>query len=377
MGPRQYLAKLLVADPPPSRHGWPWTIHGQTVPALMSDGSAWPLVTIVTPSYNQAEFLEETIRSVLLQGYPNLEYIIMDGGSSDGSLEIIQKYAPFLAYWTSEKDDGQSAAINAGFQRAQGQYLAWLNSDDVYLPGAIQGMIEKLHINPQAGMAFGQTEVIDELGQKIGIFEPVDYRFEDLLSMKIILPQQAAFFKKQVLESCGYLHTDLNYAMDVELFIRIGAFYNILPVKDTLAQFRLSLGNKGVKAKANWCPEFIKIIDDFFSTPELLQKYEQLRPVAYAGAYYRGAHTYLEIGQFFLARTWLNLAARYHRRYLLKPGWWKAQLFTHLGKPGRQIFQTLQLWMRQKGLMINETDWQLGLVNRKLTGKASPHKKDG
>lgn len=367
---------MKLPDPPSNRHGWPWDVPPEIVPTRMPDGIPWPLVTIVTPSYNQAVFLEETIRSILLQGYPNLEYIIMDGGSTDGSVEIIQKYASFLAYWISQKDEGQSAAINTAFQRAQGQYLAWLNSDDVYLPGAIRHVIEKLHLDPRAGMAFGQTDVVQEQSLKIGVFEPVDYRFEDLLSLKIILPQQAAFFRKSVFESIGYLRTDLDYAMDVELFIRIGASYSILPIRNTLAQFRLSSSNKGVMDKANWCPEFIKIIDEFFSTPELLQKYASLRPAAYGGAYYRGAHIYLEIDQYSQARAWLNLAAQYNHRYYLKPGWWKAQLFALLGKPGRQIVQTFLLWMRKKRLHVNETNWQIGLAYRQSTDQTSPHEKD-
>ena len=370
------LNPLETNLPSVSKPGWPWDVPSITVPPLMPDGRPWPLVSIVTPSFNQAEFLEETIRSVLLQGYPNLEYIIMDGGSTDGSVQIIQKYAPFLAYWISQKDDGQSAAINAGFKRGQGQYLAWLNSDDVFLPDAIQHVVEKLHLNPSAGMAFGQAEVVNEQGQKIGVFEPVDYRFEDLLTMKIILPQQAAFFRKSVFESIGYLRTDLDYAMDVELFIRIGAAYPILPVRDTLAQFRLSSSNKGVLAKGKWCPEFIKIIDDFFSTPEQMQKYGHLRPAAYGGAYYRGAHIYLDIDQYSLAHTWLNRAAKNRPRYYLKPGWWKSRLFALLGKPGKRVVQTLLLWLRNNRLHTNETNWQIGLANRQPPDQTSFQQKD-
>lgn len=353
---------MKLADPPSGRHGWPWDVPPASVPSLMPDGSPWPLVSIITPSFNQAEFLEETIRSILLQGYPNLEYIIMDGGSTDGSVKIIEKYSPWLTYWVSQKDDGQSSAINSGFQKANGQYVAWLNSDDVFMPGAIQRVVEALHHHPNVGMAFGQTDVIDEQSQRIGAFEPVDYRFDDLLCMKIILPQQVAFFRKSIFETLGYLRSDLDYAMDVEFFIRIGALYDILPVRETLGQFRLSTSNKGVVAKSNWCPEFIKIIDDFFVSQEMFQKYGHLRPAAYGGAYYRGAHIYLEIGQYTRALSWLIQAAKYHGMYYLKPGWWKACLLSLLGRPGAWIFNTVLVWMQKNKLYVNEQNWQVGLA---------------
>jgi glycosyltransferase involved in cell wall biosynthesis len=112
--------------------GWPWTEESARLPEAMPDGSPWPRISIVTPSYNQRQFLEETIRSVLLQGYPNLEYIVIDGGSTDGSVDVLRKYASWVAYWTSEKDHGQSDALNKGFARATGEIAAYINSDDIY-----------------------------------------------------------------------------------------------------------------------------------------------------------------------------------------------------------------------------------------------------
>jgi len=121
---------------------WPWSNAVQRLPATRPDGSSWPRISIVTPNYNYGHYLEETIRSVLMQGYPNLEYILIDGASSDNSLEIIRKYEPWLTIWESEKDSGQSHAINKGFEKATGDLIAWLNSDDVLLPGALQRIAE-------------------------------------------------------------------------------------------------------------------------------------------------------------------------------------------------------------------------------------------
>jgi len=127
-----------LPPPPPAKSGWPWTEEPPQPLDAAPFASAWPRISIVTPSYNQARFIEETIRSVLLQGYPNLEYIIIDNGSSDGSLEIIKKYAPWLKHWMSEKDQGQSDALNKGFSLCSGEILAFLNSDDMFLPEALQ-----------------------------------------------------------------------------------------------------------------------------------------------------------------------------------------------------------------------------------------------
>lgn len=126
-----------LPPPPSSKTGWPWTIQTPPLPGKRSDGSAWPRISIVTPSYNQGEYIEETIRSVLLQGYPNLEYIVMDGASTDGSIRIIEKYASWIASWESTKDCGQAHAINKGFHRATGSIYGWLNSDDFYFLGGL------------------------------------------------------------------------------------------------------------------------------------------------------------------------------------------------------------------------------------------------
>ena len=129
------LAELPL--PPPEKTGWPWTVETPPVPPVRPDGSAWPRISIVTPSYNQGQFIEETIRSVLLQGYPDLEYMIIDGGSTDQSVEIIRKYEPWLTYWVSERDRGQAHAINKGLEHCNGRVFNWINSDDYLTPKSL------------------------------------------------------------------------------------------------------------------------------------------------------------------------------------------------------------------------------------------------
>lgn len=139
-----YLSTGLLVElptPPSNRTGWPWT--EQTDPQIYKGTANWPKLTIVTPSYNQESFIEETIRSILLQNYPNLEYIIMDGGSTDRTKEILEKYSPWISLWQSEKDEGQGQAINLGFSLASGDYYSWINSDDYYLKNVFSIVINK------------------------------------------------------------------------------------------------------------------------------------------------------------------------------------------------------------------------------------------
>src|SRR5437868_3021326 len=129
-----------LPPPPAGKTGWPWTQESPSVPPLTAVGKSWPKISIVTPNYNYGAWLEETIRSVLLQGYPNLEYIVIDGASQDNSVAVIEKYAPYLDYWVSERDKGQTNAINKGFARSTGEIMGWLNSDDLLLPNALRNI---------------------------------------------------------------------------------------------------------------------------------------------------------------------------------------------------------------------------------------------
>jgi len=157
----------------------------------------YPLVSIVIPSYNQAQFLESMILSVLNQSYPNFKYIIIDGGSTDGSVKIIKKYEKYLAYWISEKDKGQSEAINKGFRRSTGEILAYLNSDDTYSKGTLLYIARYFQKHPDIDLIYGNAYFIDTHDKRIGKWETINYDFDIHLYDSAIVPQPAAFWRKQ------------------------------------------------------------------------------------------------------------------------------------------------------------------------------------
>ena len=218
-----------------------------------------PLVSIITPSYNQANFLEETIRSVLDQGYPNLEYIIVDGGSTDGSLEIIQKYTDRLAWWVSEPDQGQTDAINKGFSQAKGEILAWLNSDDTYLPGAVAEAVGYLQAHPEIGTVYGDANLIDDEGNVIGRFPAKQTDNRRLMRGYVHIPQQATFFRKELWRKVGPLDPTFFFAMDYDLWVRLSQHAPLKYYSRLWANFRLHGGAKSIEADDRCWPEMVRV----------------------------------------------------------------------------------------------------------------------
>lgn len=226
-----------LAPPSPSKSGWPWTEQSQPLPEKMPDGSEWPRLSIVTPSYNQGQFLEETIRSVLLQGYPNLEYIIIDGGSTDNSIEIIQKYQKYLSYWISEPDKGPTDAINKGWQRTSGEIVAYLNSDDAYLPGALAAVAEAFQQYQEAKAICGNELKINSEGF---VLDSSNIEKADRLSLLNLnfIPQPAIFLKKSVVGLAGGINLNIKYTFDFELWLRITRSNSIKCIPNLLAVTR-------------------------------------------------------------------------------------------------------------------------------------------
>jgi glycosyltransferase involved in cell wall biosynthesis len=205
-----------------------------------------PIVSIVTPSYNQGIFLEATIESVLEQGYPNIEYIVVDGGSTDESIEIIKKYEKYLAWWCSEKDNGQSDAINKGWRRAQGEIFAYLNSDDVLVTDAINLVIDAYRSYPLGGIYYGDWIYINKEGVEVGRKKSSPCNFRELLinGQGKFVAQAASFYRSDLVRQIGLLDETLHFSMDYDLLLRLSRLAKMIYIPQPLAEIRLHSHSK-------------------------------------------------------------------------------------------------------------------------------------
>ncbi|RYC70628.1 MULTISPECIES: glycosyltransferase family 2 protein [Spirosoma] len=191
-------------------------------PVVRTDGKAYPKLTVVTPSFNQVEYLERTILSVLNQHYPNLEYFIIDGGSTDGSVELIKQYEPYLAGWVSEKDRGQTDAINKGFRRATGDYVAFQNSDDVFAPGAFERVAEAWRKSPQTDVFFGDMYITDLNDVILEELRVPPFRIECQIYEGMQVFNQSLFIRRSLMNQAGFLDESLKFVIDYEIVTRLG-----------------------------------------------------------------------------------------------------------------------------------------------------------
>jgi glycosyltransferase involved in cell wall biosynthesis len=295
------LRQLSVSS---GRQGWPWSFD-EPPSGSRTEVTAWPRITIVTPSFNQGKFIEETIRSVLLQGYPNLEYVIIDGGSTDNTLEIIKEYEPWITYWVSEKDRGQCHAINKAFARATGDIFAWLCSDDVYAPGALHKVAEALRDRKMA-MAIGDSVIThgpDSLAGKLDRRRPT---FINMAYNTNTLAQPSVFWSKDLWDVAGPLNEDLYFLMDKDLWLRM------IPASESIANIDLILSYQRTQPqqKSN------------SNHPQMIGYFQERVRVGYQAAQARGESTLGWLGRVW----WYRL--RYSRgRFwrLREPGFhWQA-----------------------------------------------------
>lgn len=221
-----------------------------------------PLVTVVTPSFNQGRFIHHTIKSVLSQNYPNLEYIVMDGGSTDETLDILKSYGDRLQ-WVSGPDGGQTEAINKGWKRSKGDILAWLNSDDIYQAGAIEKAVTYFVNHPEIGVVYGEGSYIDERNGVIAPY-PTEAFSRDRLFETCFICQPACFIRRNVPECVGYLDESLHYCMDYDLWIRAADKFQFGYLKAELAQLRLHGEAKSLRARPKMYKEALDVLYRYY-----------------------------------------------------------------------------------------------------------------
>ena len=237
-----------LPPPPPGKTGWPWTMESPQLLDAMPDRSPWPRMSIVTPSYNQGQFIEETIRSVLLQGYPNLEYIVIDGGSTDEALNVIRTYTHWLHYWVSEPDGGQSHAINKGLTHCTGDIFNWINSDDLLTYGALHAVAMAWRKDPNVIIA-GRVVNFDSDGAE-NLISPNALSLENFANVRKAREsawtwhQPGIFLPRAEVSRIGGVWEDLRFSMDHVLMIHLLQRVDVVYIPDILARFRLHSGSK-------------------------------------------------------------------------------------------------------------------------------------
>src|SRR5579871_2339319 len=224
--------------------------------------SSPPLVSIVTPTYNMGRYLEETIRSVLSQDYPNIEYIVMDAGSTDETLAILKKYGDRLVFH-SGPDKGTADAINKGFERSRGSVFAYLNADDIYLPGAISTAMRTFDSEPDAGVVYGDANWVDEHGDFLAPY-PVRPYDAELFSQECFISQPAAFIRREVFEVAGRMDPSLQYAYDYDLWIRTSRLYPMRKIDAVLATSRMHKENKTVGQRRRVLRETLRLVQSHY-----------------------------------------------------------------------------------------------------------------
>ena len=233
------------------------------LPVTATEGRPSPRVSIVTPSFNQGRYLEETMRSVLAQDYPNLEYIVIDGGSTDGSVAIIRKYEKRLAYWVSEPDRGQADAINKGFACAGGDLLGWLNSDDCLYPGAVRRLVEAFAARPETEFIYGDVTRGAELQQPANERRGQPIALRDMLrTLRMPIPQQAAMWRRSVIEKVGGLNPRWHVVLDREFFLRVALKCRMDYLPGVVGFFRVHPDCKSVAQNWRWARELPPMRND-------------------------------------------------------------------------------------------------------------------
>lgn len=288
-----------LPSPPNTLAGWPWQVS-KDIPSKLGQQS-YPKISVVMPSLNQGQFLEAAIRSVLLQNYPEIELIIIDGLSQDNSLEIITKYESWITYWVSELDRGQSHAINKGLEQITGDVVLWLNSDDICLPGVFHLVGRVFDENPGLGMLVGQAIIIDSHGKRVGELRSSFSTWEELATNpRNSIRQVSTFFCANLFKELGGVDETLHIAMDSELLVRLTKIYHPYVVDDYLTAYREHPGTKTSGQLVRGYLESDLTRPKYLKTPTLLFEYRKRSAENWLSLVESGNYTGLEKSTFWL-----------------------------------------------------------------------------
>ncbi len=293
------------------------------------------LASIITPSFNQARFLTEALESVLRQDYSEVECLVLDGGSQDESAEIIEQYAHRLAFWRCAPDGGQSQAINEGLQRARGEVVGWLNSDDVLRPNAVRDAVAYFRTHPDVDIVFGKTQFIDELGAPIRVSEldgPFDYD-EFIVNCRNSIPQPSAFIRRSVFDNVGLLDEGLQFLMDWEFWMRAGLQHRIAYVPEIWSSYRLHAESKTISRFAGEVPaELEAIYVSYFANPSVPDNIRTHEDLAFSNMYLTAAGFAMEGGLVSDSRHLAAKALRAKPSTLMSPAGLHKLLYCYYGR---------------------------------------------
>lgn len=335
------IALRDLPKPPTGKHGWPWDDSFGFPRQELGHGTS-PKVVIVTPSFNQAIFIEETIRSVILQGYSNLEYWVMDGGSTDGTKDVLEKYTPWLTGWKSGPDQGQTDAINKVWSSISGEFYGWINSDDMFAQGALHHLVSYFKEHPEVGYVYGDLEIINEESEITGLRSNRPFDFLQLVKEAGWISQPGSLISGKALEQIGLLDSELRLQMDLDLWFRAGLYYKFGHIAKPLARYRKHAFTKTKTQQSRAAYEIIYIYRKLFDTINLPKEMREVEPYAFASAHLYAAYRLLNAGDFqaALAEIWsaVESDARvvFSRRFLRLPkAIVLAGILTQKGQSGR------------------------------------------
>jgi glycosyltransferase involved in cell wall biosynthesis len=253
-----------------------------------------PTVSIVTPAYNQADFLRDTIESILSQDYPNIEYVVLDDGSTDATPRILAEYGDKFV-WESQKNMGQTPTINKGWSMTSGEIITWLNSDDTYLPGAVSKAVEQFLLHPSAGIVYGDTLTTEADGTPFGRSKPLPpFEFARFIrEWENTIVQPSSFIRREVIQKVGDLDPKFYYFMDWDLWLRAGLYFDIIYFPEMLSTYRFHAESKTVAQSKKAAPELSYMFEKFFSRDDLPDEIKRIRSRAAMNMYFLTAGYYL------------------------------------------------------------------------------------